>query len=244
MPLHPIRLFFDHRGAAPSAAHIMNAGQELQMLRGKPREMRSQADSTDHVKGGRFMSTISSSQAEQEAILIAAKLIMAAVTTSPKGRGVSEISTVLIQGEEKEQLAQAMERHVLQKQTPIAAFKRDAQNVRRSAAVLLIGVKGTLPKRPELPFNCGMCGHASCAEFIETEKKMGDDFMGPLCGFQVLDLGIALGVAAKMASELNIDNRIMYTAGAGAREMGLLDADVIMAMPMNVSVKNIFFDRP
>ena len=43
------------------------------------------------------MSIISSSQGEQEAILTAAKLIMAAITTSPKGRGVSDLSTALIQ---------------------------------------------------------------------------------------------------------------------------------------------------
>ncbi len=57
------------------------------------------------------MSILTSAQAEQEAILTAAKLIMAAVTTSPKARGVSCVSSVLIQGEEKERLAKAMEDH-------------------------------------------------------------------------------------------------------------------------------------
>ena len=68
--------------------------------------------------------------------------------------------------------------------------------------------------------------------------------MGPLCAFQVMDLGIALGVAAKMAAELNIDNRLMYSAGAAAKDLGFLDADVIIGLPLNVSEKNIFFDRP
>jgi uncharacterized ferredoxin-like protein len=54
------------------------------------------------------MPALTSAQAEQEAILTAARLIMAAVTTSPKGRGVSTISSVLLQGEEKDRLAQAM----------------------------------------------------------------------------------------------------------------------------------------
>ena len=48
------------------------------------------------------MTMISSSQAEQEAILTAAKLIMAAITTSPKGRGVSSLTCAIIEGEEKE----------------------------------------------------------------------------------------------------------------------------------------------
>jgi uncharacterized ferredoxin-like protein len=59
-----------------------------------------------------------------------------------------------------------------------------------------------------------------------------------------MDLGIALGVAAKMAAELNIDNRLMYSAGAAAMTLGFLDADMIMALPLSVSEKNIFFDRP
>lgn len=190
------------------------------------------------------MSILSSSQAEQEAILTAAKLIMAAVTTSPKARGVSTVSSALIQGEEKERLAKAMEEQFLRKKSRLEFFKRDAQNIRRSAVVLLIGVKGTMPKKPEMPFNCGACGYPSCADLIREEKKPGEDFVGPLCAFQVMDLGIALGVAARMAGELNMDNRLMYTAGAAARTLGFLDADMIIALPLSVSEKNIFFDRP
>jgi uncharacterized ferredoxin-like protein len=189
------------------------------------------------------MSILTSAQAEQEAILTAAKLIMAAVTTSPKTRGVSKISSVLIQGEEKERLAKAMEDHGSPKSYNQEIFHRDANNIRRSAAVLLMGVKGTMPKKPERPLNCGACGHPSCAQFTRTEKKSGGDFIGPLCAFQVIDLGIALGVAAKMAGELNIDNRLMYTAGAAAMTLGLLEADMIIALPLSVSEKNIFFDR-
>ncbi len=190
------------------------------------------------------MSILTPNDVEQEAIVTAAKLIMAAVTTAPKTRGVSTIQSALLQGEEKEQLAQAMESHGPQKASVGDIFTRDAQNVRRSAAVLLIGVKGTMPKKPENPLNCGACGHPTCAEFIRVRKgKEGEDFTGPLCAFQSVDLGIALGVAAKMAAELNIDNRLMYTAGAGAMEMKILDADIIVGLPLSVAAKNIFFDR-
>ncbi len=61
------------------------------------------------------MSIITANEAEQEAIVTAAKLIMAAVTTAPKARGISTIQSALIQGEEKEHLAQAMDNHGLQK---------------------------------------------------------------------------------------------------------------------------------
>jgi uncharacterized ferredoxin-like protein len=190
------------------------------------------------------MSILTSSEVEEEAIATAAKLIMAAITTAPKTRGVSMVQSALIQGEDKERLAQAMENHVPRKAAVGDAFGRDAQNVRNSAAVLLIGVKGTMPKKPEKPLNCGACGYPTCAEFIRAGKgKRGEDFIGPLCVFQSIDLGIALGVAAKVAAELNIDNRLMYTIGAGAMGMKILDADIIVGLPLSVAAKNIFFDR-
>ena len=189
------------------------------------------------------MSLMTSSQAEEEAVLTAAKLIMVAITTAPKGRGVSEINSVLLLAEEKERLARSMEEHDSHKAKPVGFFKRDAQNIRKAAAVLLIGVKGTMPKKPETPLNCGACGYPSCSELIKAQKKRGEDFVGPLCAFQIMDLGIALGVAAKMAAELNIDNRIMYSAGAAAMDLGFLNADLMIALPLSVGAKNIFFDR-
>lgn len=190
------------------------------------------------------MAILTSKQAEPEAILAAAKLIMAAVTTAPKTRGVSTITCALLQEEDKERLAKGMEGQGAKKASSEDIFQRDAQNVRNSHAVLLIGVKGTMPKKPEKPLNCGICGYPSCAEFIRAKKgKKGEDFPGPVCAFQIVDLGIALGVAARMAAELHIDNRLMYTAGAGAMEMGVLEADMIVGLPLSISPKNIFFDR-
>ncbi|HSR10495.1 MAG TPA: DUF2148 domain-containing protein [Thermodesulfobacteriota bacterium] len=190
------------------------------------------------------MSIIKPEQAEQEAVVTVGKLIMAAVTTAPKTRGVNAVTSLLVQGKEKEKLAKAMEAHGKGKAFNADIFLRDAKNVRQSAAVLLIGVKGTMPKRPEKPFNCGSCGFRTCGDFIRARKqKRGEDFIGPTCIFQAVDLGVASGVAAKMAAELNIDNRLMYTAGAAAMELGLLDADMIIGLPLSVSGKNIFFDR-
>ena len=58
-----------------------------------------------------------------------------------------------------------------------------------------------------------------------------------------MDLGIALGVAAKIASELNIDNRMMRSIGAAAIRLRLLNSDIVIGIPLSVTGKNPYFDR-
>lgn len=189
------------------------------------------------------MPILSGKDCEIEAALEVARLMVASARTAPKARGVDNIVTAIVTGEEKDELAEAMERKMESKKNPITAFKKDAEAVRKSPVVVLIGVKGTMPKRPENPLNCGACGYSSCADFIKAEKRRGEDFTGPICIFEAMDLGIALGSAVKMASEMNIDNRLMYTIGAAAKELNFLDADVIIGVPLSVKGKNIYFDR-
>jgi len=190
-----------------------------------------------------------SKDVETEAIFTVAKLMAASARTAPKGRGVDRIVTAILSGDEKERIAEAMEKKVREKKNPIMSappltiFERDAKALRGSPYALLIGVKGTMPKKPEDPLNCGACGYSSCAEFIKTEKKQGEDFTGPVCIFEAMDLGIAVASAVKTASELNVDNRIMYTVGAGAKAIGTLDADIIIGIPLSAAGKNIYFDR-
>jgi len=52
-----------------------------------------------------------------------------------------------------------------------------------------------------------------------------------------------MGSAVKIASTLNTDNRIMYSAGVAAKALGVIDADVIVGIPLSAEGKNIFFDR-
>lgn len=189
------------------------------------------------------MPVMNGNEAEEKAILDAAELMAASARTAPKGRGIDRVTTAIVTGEEKERIAVAMEKKVEQKRNPLQFFKRDAENLRKSPAVLLVGVKGTVPKKPEDPLNCGACGYSSCAEFIKTEKRRGEDFTGPICIAEAIDLGIALGSAVKTASQLNIDNRLMYSIGAAAKALELLDADVIIGVPLSTSGKNIYFDR-
>jgi uncharacterized ferredoxin-like protein len=176
--------------------------------------------------------------AEKEAILEAAKLMLVAARTAPKTAGKDDIVTAIVYGHEKDLVAEKMEQ--IGEERGLEAFKRDAKNVRDSEAVILIAVRGN----KSVGLDCGGCGFENCLEFNKQEKKLGKDFIGPQCIYKSLDLGIALGSAAKVASLLNVDNRIMYRIGSAAMKLKLLpEASVIMGIPLSALGKNIYFDR-
>ena len=188
------------------------------------------------------MSRFKSAQSEKAAARIVAELMAASARTAPKGRGVDSMESMILDGDDLEKLAAAMEQKAEGKHPNVSsAFTRDAQNVRNAACVLLIGVMGD-PKNIEQPLNCGACGYENC-EKLARVKRRTRDFSGPVCIFQAMDLGIALGSAVKLAGEIGIDNRLMYTIGAAAKKLELLDSDVIIGIPLSVTGKNPYFDR-
>jgi uncharacterized ferredoxin-like protein len=181
---------------------------------------------------------IGSEKGEEEAILEATRLMLSAARTAPKTAGVDDIVSLIVYGEEKDAIADKMEQMADERNS--AGFRRDAKNIRDSYAVVLIGVRGGR----SVGLNCGSCGFEDCQGFDEAGKKLGKDFIGPTCVFKALDLGISLGSAVKMAGFLNIDNRVMYRAGAAASKLKLLpEATIIMGIPLSVRGKNIYFDR-
>jgi len=185
------------------------------------------------------MTVLNSESCENEALMQAASLMILSARTAPKSGGVDDVLMAVVQGKEKDSLAGEMEK--IAEERKITGFKRDAKNVRDSVAAVLIGVRGTR----SFNLNCGACGYPTCSEFDEAEKRTGNDFTGPNCVFKSLDLGIAIGSAAKTASILNVDNRIMYRIGAAAMRLKLLpEASVIMGIPIAAKGKSIYFDRP
>lgn len=183
-------------------------------------------------------SVITSEEAEQEAILEVARLILVAARTAPKSGGIDDIVTLIVYGGEGNTIADEMDR--IADERKIDGFKRDAKNVRDSDAIVLIGVRG----KKSFGLNCGACGFGACKGFDEANKAPSEDFVGPTCLFKALDLGIALGSAAKTASMLNVDNRIMYRVGAAASRLKLLpDATVVIGIPVSAKGKSIYFDR-
>jgi len=169
---------------------------------------------------------------EQKAAMEAAALMCAAARTAPKARGVDNILTMAVTGEELCLLADKMEEIANRDPAANGFFARDAGNVRASQAVVLIGAKRSFCGLS----HCSLCGFANCAACKAA---------GANCAFTTLNMGIALGSAAATAADLRMDNRIMFTIGKAAGEMGYVeDKDVIWhGIPLSVSGKSVFFDR-
>ena len=162
-----------------------------------------------------------------------AELMALSARTAPKGAGQDFIVTEIVEGDDLAVLGRKMIE--FGERTGKKLFDRDGQNVMKSAAVLLIGMKDA----KDVGLNCGACGAEKCIKI----NTFDGEFKGPQCSLRLLDMGIALGSAVKTASLLNADNRIMYRIGPVAREMGLIDADVVMGVPLSATGKSIYFDR-
>lgn len=174
-----------------------------------------------------------SNEMEQKAILDAAAQICAAARTAPKAKGMDNIVTLVLTGEDIEKLSQKMQEIGLREfGQPEGHFARDAANLLQAQAVVLIGVKR---RWYGLPY-CSMCGFANC----DACKKANAN-----CVFAPMDLGIAIGSAVATAADLRVDNRILFSAGKAAEEMGYFDdEDVIwQGIPLSITGKNPFFDR-
>jgi uncharacterized ferredoxin-like protein len=161
-----------------------------------------------------------------------ADLMEIAAITAPKTKGQDFVVVKTLRGADIENLKKGMIEYGEQKKSN---WSRDANNVGDSSAVVLIGIKDA----DVADLNCAACGEETCI-LINT---IDGEFKGPQCALRVLDMGIALGSAVKTAGMLNVDNRIMYRAGAAARQLGLIEADFVMGIPLSVSGKSIYFDR-
>lgn len=169
---------------------------------------------------------------EERAVLQTTAGMCAAARTAPKAHGKDTLHTLVLTGEEKEKLAQKMEeigtREMGEKMS--TWYGRDAENVRRAQAVVLIGAD---QKQRGVP-HCGFCGFADCS---------GCKSAGASCGFAYVDLGIAVSSAVSAAALDKADCRVMYSVGKAAAEMGFAADCLWLGIPVSVSGKNIFFDR-
>lgn len=173
-----------------------------------------------------------SNDLEEKSALNTAAKMCAAARTAPKAHGKDTLHTLVLTGDEKELLAQKMEEAgTREMESGMNAWHgRDAANVRKAQAVVLIG---TDQKQRGVP-HCGFCGFRNC----EGCKKAGGN-----CAFVYTDLGIAVSSAVMVAAMDMVDNRIMYSIGKAAAEMEYAENVLWLGIPISISGKNIFFDR-
>lgn len=187
---------------------------------------------------------------EKAAVIEAARIIGISIRSAPKSAGADDILYKILSDSQKSDLVLELKKvaDLLIKENSDQRIKKaveldwhsDTDALERSDCVIVIGVRGKKP----LGFNCGGCGFKGCQEFLAARPPQTIFMPGPFCMFKLLDLGIALSSAAKTASTLNIDNRIMYRAGLAAYRLGLLeDCNPVIGLPLSASGKNIFFDR-
>ena len=167
-----------------------------------------------------------------DVVISVAHRMLVAAKTAPKGKGKDNIEAAVLTGNEIKEIADYLIKMVSEGKAP-DFFARDANNILNASALFMIGTRiRTFGLSP-----CGNCGFGNCAE-----KNKHPDVP---CAFNTGDLGIALGSAAGIAMDNRIDNRIMYTVGIAARELGIFsdDVKVIYGIPLASASKNPFFDR-
>ncbi|MBI4340183.1 MAG: hypothetical protein HY680_09565 [Chloroflexi bacterium] len=179
-----------------------------------------------------------------------AKLMAAAAVTAPKSGGQLFmrgaplfIETVIVDDKETLKALAAWLRS-RGKDRQEAIWFRDAEVAEKLDCVLFVGLKDWYPP----VYDCGACGYATCAEFMEATKYLRDqseayEFKGPQCNLRDIDLGIAVGSAAKTASLNNVDCRTQTRIAVAARKLGIIQSDVSVALSLSITHKNPGFDN-
>ncbi len=121
---------------------------------------------------------------------------------------------------------------------------RDADVAEAIDAALFVGLADWYPPN----YDCGACGYATCAEFLHATGQLRQDsdeleFVGPQCNLRDIDLGIAVGSAAKTAAIHSIDCRCQTRLAVAARKRGVIHADIAVALSISLTHKAVGFDR-
>lgn len=156
-----------------------------------------------------------------------AKMLMTAARTAPKARGTDNLVLAVATDDSIAEIAEKMRQLAVEREMPF--FDRDAENVMNSAAIVLFGMKIS-----PLGLNCAACGYKTCGEKPKNVP----------CFFNANDMGIAIGSAVSLAADMRVDNRVMFSVGQAVMELGMMpEAEMVLALPLSVKGKSIFFDR-
>ncbi len=168
---------------------------------------------------------------KKETLKDVAKKMVVAARTAPKGKGADTFVFRIIEGQEIKKMSS--ETLSLGKKYQSSTFIRDGKNILSAKVVVLLGT--TI--KPLGLKKCGMCGFVDCQEKAKHRKIP--------CVFNAGDLGIAIGSAVSLAMHYRVDNRIMYTVGQAAMNLGFMGPNVKIcyAILLSATSKNPFFDR-
>lgn len=156
-----------------------------------------------------------------------AKMLMTAARTAPKARGTDNLVLAIATDDSIAEIADKMRQLAVEREMPF--FDRDAENVMNSAAIVLFGMKIS-----PLGLNCAACGYKTCGEKPKNVP----------CFFNANDMGIAIGSAVSLAADMRVDNRVMFSVGQAVMALGMMpEAEMVLALPLSVKGKSIFFDR-
>jgi uncharacterized ferredoxin-like protein len=183
----------------------------------------------------------------KEAAKVAASLILASGTTSPRVGGVGECTIHVLNDEcDIEDLCQKMEEMAEIKKS-WEFFKRDAAMLRDADAVLITTSLRSLTDPADI--NCNMCGKLVC-EYLKEEEKLPPDpdvaFRGPLCTFRANNIAYAVDGMVSQARNLGIDYGVYWSVGAAAMRMKILPRATGFALAVAISIteKSPFRDIP
>ena len=164
----------------------------------------------------------------KELVMQAARQMMVAARTAPKGKGIDIIEMALVTDGDKRRLSDEMLK--IADERDLKFFIRDSENILQADVVMIIGTR-----QQSQGLNCAHCGFETCASKpAETP-----------CAINSVDLGIAIGSACAKAADLRVDTRVMFSAGFAAQQLGMLggDSTCVLAVPISATSKNPFFDR-
>jgi len=166
-------------------------------------------------------------QIRNENIKDIANKLMCAARTAPKARGTDNLVLAVATDETIVEIAEKMKQLAIEREMEF--LNRDAENILQCGAVILFGMKIS-----PLGLNCAACGFPTCGEKPKNVP----------CFFNANDLGIAIGSAVSLAADMRVDSRVMFSVGQAVLDLNLLpECSMILALPLSVSGKSVFFDR-
>lgn len=165
----------------------------------------------------------------RQRMLKVADAMMNAARTAPKGKGFDIIEVATVTDDTIAAISEEMLRY--SEKTGLKFVTRDAENVLRADAIVLIGTRSQIHN-----LNCGYCGFETCIEKLKNDTVP--------CALNTVDVGIAIGSACSIAADMRVDSRVMFSVGRVVAEMGLMPGcSSIYGIPISCSSKNPFFDR-